>query len=133
MSLPTANNSNAPGLPPEASTPTAGDVSSLPPYRPQASGAQLRDDALDRIARIINPAWKNQAEAAMLAAIDRLGAATVDDARDAIPAPTIPCWWCFVTKSMAARGIIECVGLRPGVAKVTHAGVLRLWARKGTA
>jgi hypothetical protein len=98
--------------------------------RPAGAEARAdRDAALDRIARRADPAWLAQANEALLAAIDRAGKACVDDCRHAIPPPTLACWWCIVPRLLAARGIIQRVGSRPGQAKVTHGGDLRLWAR----
>ncbi len=95
-----------------------------------STGARAaRDLALDRITLRADPAWLAEAEAALLAAIDRESPACVDDCRGSIPPPSMPCWWCIVPRMLCARGIIRRVGSRPGRATVTHGGDLRLWAR----
>jgi hypothetical protein len=99
---------------------------------PSESGTEARaarDTALADILTRADPDWIEQAEAALLAAIDRLGEACIDDCRDAVPVPTVACWWCVVPRRLAVRRLIHRVGCRPGRAKVTHAGDLRLWAR----
>lgn len=146
MSLLTAApaDNNAPGQQPEApSTPTAGGGSivlknadksieyatALPQ---QVAACIARDRAIEGMLKAADPAWVGMAQAALLAAIDRLGTATVDDVRDAIPPPLVPCWWCCVPRTLAAQGTIHRVGTRIGQSPITHGGDLRLWARKGT-
>ncbi len=133
-------NKTAPGIPaPEAHAnnaehrekprqSTLADLTGMP-LPTGAEARARRDAALDRITLRADPAWLAEADAALLAAIDRLGSACVDDCRGAIPPPRLACWWCIVPRMLCARGIIRRVGSRPGVAPVTHKGDLRLWAR----
>ena len=118
-----ANDCNIPAAPIQST------LFDLPGVMPGTEARAARDEALDNISRSIDPAWRDMANRILLATIDRLGAATVDDCRDLIPAPAVADWWCIIPRMLALRGVIRRVGSRPGVAAVTHGGDLRLWAR----
>ena len=94
-----------------------------------STAAQLRDNALLGIAADIDLQWQAQAEAALLAAIDANGVATVDDARALCPPPAEPNWWCYIPARLARRRTIVRCGGRKGIAPVTHGGELRGWMR----
>ena len=99
-----------------------------PPFA-VASAEQLRDHALLGIATRIDLQWQAQAEAALLAAIDANGVATVDDARSLCPPPEEPSWWCYIPARLSRRRTIVRCGDRTGSAPVTHGGLLRGWKR----
>lgn len=99
-----------------------------PPFA-VASAEQLRDHALLGIAARIDLQWQAQAEAALLAAIDANGVATVDDARSLCPPPAEPSWWCYIPARLSRRRTIVRCGGRKGIAPVTHGGELRGWMR----
>ncbi len=95
----------------------------------KSKAAALRNRALRSIDSGMDPVWRSIAHAALLAAIDAKGSATIDDARTQCPPPVSPRWWCALTASLSRKEVIECVGFREGIAPVTRLGLLRLWKR----
>jgi hypothetical protein len=105
------------------------NINNVTPNSAIASADQLRDQALFRIATKIDLQWQAQAEAALLAAIDAKGVATVDDARSLCPPPAEPNWWCYIPARLSRRRMIVRCGGTKGIAPVTHGGELRGWMR----
>ena len=139
MSLPTAtDNSNAPGLQPEASIPTAGDVPSITPPAPHASpdpmhATRARNVGMDRALFATSPEDRAAIAAAILRGMDSSEPRRAEDALARVnftwPPTAKPRSLGAIMSHLSRAGLIRETSWTKGRLGRSHAGRVSLWLK----